>query len=376
MAKTAKRAWTTRKGDKRIAWRVTFVDNNGDEHKVQFPTKREADAFRVKIEAALAGGTYRGAADKITVREVCQMYLEHCEDRFSRNEKMTRKMLVVYRGHVNNHILHSEHGIGRHKLSQLTPKVVGKFRDRLRDAGLTVPTCRKVLGTLQVVVEYAISEDLVAVNAARGVKVIGPRDEGPKEVTPPSKANVATIINVADPGTRLMVLIAAATGLRAGEQWALRWSDIDYDAGELSVRRRIDAYATEGPPKTKAGARSIPLSSHVINALREWQLQSNYSASEDYVFANRRGRHICHDNLIKRRFKPALEQAEVSGVTWHSLRHFAISTWIEAGLTPKTVMTFAGHSSIQVTMDRYGHLFPSDDHQTAMDQIAREVFPS
>jgi integrase len=45
---------------------------------------------------------------------------------------------------------------------------------------------------------------------------------------------------------------------------------------------------------------------------------------------------------------------------WHALRHFAISCWIDAGLPPKTVQTFAGHSSLQVTMDRYGHLFRSD----------------
>src|SRR5580692_2267575 len=59
---------------------------------------------------------------------------------------------------------------------------------------------------------------------------------------------------------------------------------------------------------------------------------------------------------------------------WHALRHFAISCWIDAGLPPKTVQTFAGHSSLQVTMDRYGHLFKSDDHKKAMDAIAADMF--
>ena len=59
---------------------------------------------------------------------------------------------------------------------------------------------------------------------------------------------------------------------------------------------------------------------------------------------------------------------------WHALRHFAVSCWIEAGLSPKTVQTFAGHSSLQVTMDRYGHLFKSDDHKKAMDAIAADMF--
>jgi integrase len=59
---------------------------------------------------------------------------------------------------------------------------------------------------------------------------------------------------------------------------------------------------------------------------------------------------------------------------WHSLRHFAISHWISAALAPKTVQTFVGHASLAITMDRYWHLFPSDDHRQAMDGIARDLF--
>ena len=71
-----------------------------------------------------------------------------------------------------------------------------------------------------------------------------------------------------------------------------------------------------------------------------------------------------------RRFVPLFDATKTARFNWHGLRHFAVSTWIEAGLAPKTVQTFAGHASLQVTMDRYGHLFPSDDHRRAMDQIA------
>ena len=56
-----------------------------------------------------------------------------------------------------------------------------------------------------------------------------------------------------------------------------------------------------------------------------------------------------------------------------AISHFAVSCWIDAGLSPKTVQTFAGHSSLQVTMDRYGHLFKSDDHKKAMDAIAADM---
>lgn len=133
-------------------------------------------------------------------------------------------------------------------------------------------------------------------------------------------------------------------------------------------------YGEEGVPKTAAGVRTVPLSATLVAALRAWKLQSRYSKPDDLIFPNRRGGHVGHDNLVKRRFAPLFEASRAKRFSWHGLRHFAVSTWIEAGLTPKTVQTFAGHASLQVTMDRYGHLFPSDDHKRAMDQIGRDIF--
>jgi integrase len=67
----------------------------------------------------------------------------------------------------------------------------------------------------------------------------------------------------------------------------------------------------------------------------------------------------------KHKEDPVQHPAPPAPFNWHVLRHFAVSCWIEAGLSPKTVQTFAGHGSLQVTMDRYGHLCKSDDHKKA-----------
>jgi integrase len=136
----------------------------------------------------------------------------------------------------------------------------------------------------------------------------------------------------------------------------------------------VDAYGEEGSPKTAAGVRSVPLSAQFVSALKAWKLQSRFSKPDDLIFASRQGGHIGHDNLIKRQFLPHLASVKVKRFNWHSLRHFAVSTWIEAGMSPKTVQTFAGRASLQVTMDRYGHLFPSEDHKRAMDNIAQHLF--
>ena len=373
MASVRKRTWTAPTGPK-TAWMVDYYDSRGDRQRRHFQTKKAADAFRIAIEGQLQTGVYRPDASKLTVTHACESFLRHCEGRNQRDERMTRKMLVVYAGHVNNHILHSEIGVAGWKLSHLTARAVGDFRDRLRTAGVSVPTTRKILSTLHGILEYAISQDWVATNAARGVKVIGPRGEGSQKITPPSKDDLRALIDAADEGLRLVLIFAASTGARAGEQWAARWKDVDFEKGELHIRLRVDAYGEEGSPKSAAGVRTVPLSEQLTGALRAWKLRSKFSQPGDLIFPNTRGNHIGHDNLVKRQFQPLFGIVRVPRFNWHGLRHFAISTWIEAGLAPKTVQTFAGHASLQVTMDRYGHLFPSDSHKQAMDQIARALF--
>jgi integrase len=376
MASVRKRSWTAPGRETKTAWMVDYYDNRGERHRKHFSTKKAADVFRISVEGQLQSGIYRADASKLTVKQACERFIAHCEGRNKRDERMTRKMLVVYRGHVNNHILHREHGVGAWILVQLTARAVNEFRDRLRIAGVSVPTTRKVLSTLHGILEHAISQDWIATNSARGVRVIGTRSEGSKKVLPPPKEAMRALLhaNAADEDLRLKLIFAASTGARAGEQWAAKWQDVDFDKGELSIRLRVDAYGEEGAPKSRAGVRMVPLSDQLISALKAWKLRSKFSKPTDLIFPNKRGAYISHDNLVKRQFLPLFERLRLKRFNWHGLRHFAVSCWIEAGMSPKTVQTFAGHASLQITMDRYGHLFPSDSHNTAMDQIAKGLF--
>ena len=227
---------------------------------------------------------------------------------------------------------------------------------------------------------------MVGTNVARGVKVIGRRDQGARKIVPPTKEVLRALLAVADEDFRVKLAFASATGVRAGELHALRWHHVDLAKGEVKVEARVDAYSEEDVTKTAAGMRTIPLAQPLVLMLKEWKLRSKRKAPADLVFPSNRGGYTGHDNMIKRKFLPLFERLaeqhrEAPDVhpepparfNWHALRHFAVSCWIEAGLNPKTVQTFAGHSSLQVTMDRYGHLFKSDDHKHAMDMIAQDV---
>ena len=388
MAKVRKRQWKTASGEARTAWAVDFVDSTGGRQRKQFGSSREAHAFRVEIEGQLANGTHRPDAAKTTVEQIAKLYLEHVEGRARRGERFSQRHLNMVDGRIFNYIAPDvtrsakakggksratpfTEGIGAVALSRLTPPVVDDFRDRLREAGVSVPTTRKIIGTLHAILEFAIRKNYVAANAARGVRVIGRRDEGSKKIVPPSKEALQTLMDAADPDFRLKIFFAAMTGLRAGEFHALRWHHLNLDNYQaVKVETRVDAYNEEDAPKSAAGIREVPLSSSIVKQLKEWKLRSKWSKPTDLVFPNGSGSFMRHTHMITGHFYPLFDKIEVTRFNWHALRHFAVSCWIEADMKPKTVQTFAGHSSLAMTMDLYGHLFKSDDHRAAMDTIA------
>jgi len=403
MATVRKRKWRTASGESRSGFFVDYYDAQGKRDRKLFDNRREADDFRIETEGQLRSGSFRPDAAKVTVKEAAELFLAHCKIRMERRERMTRRNYQVYEGYVRNYICpdpdwhakkhatkshafnYFDKGLGHKTLAQLTVGSVTKFRDDLRAAGLSVATTRKILAMLQVMIGYAISLDLIAFNAAKDVEVIATRADEARQVVPPSKEVMRQLIDLADDTFRVQLVFAAATGVRAGELHALRWRHINFENREVRIETRVDPYGNEDVPKTKAGRRVIPLGEGVLAALKAWRQISAHPAKDDLVFPNQLGRYLNHDDMVKRKFLPLFDELAkhwkeqrvneaLEVFAWHALRHFAISCWIDAGLPPKTVQTFAGHSSLQVTMDRYGHLFRSDDHGRAMDAISNEVF--
>jgi integrase len=161
--------------------------------------------------------------------------------------------------------------------------------------------------------------------------------------------------------------------LRASELRGLRWTDIDLARNELQVRQRADRYHTIGAPKSATSRRSIPLLPMVANALREWRLASPSNES-GLVFPGRQERPVTLAAIIKLTWHPAQVDAGVVAKDGkpkygglHALRHFYASWCInrkaDGGLELpiKVVQGRLGHSSIHMTADTYGHLFPRQD---------------
>ena len=182
---------------------------------------------------------------------------------------------------------------------------------------------------------------------------------------------------------RPILVTAIFTGLRASELRGLRWADVDLAGQRLTVKQRADAHNAIGMPKTAAGQRTVPLPPMVVSVLREWKLACPIGEL-DLAFPNGRGHVEWHANIVKRGLHPAMIAADLVTATGapkytglHALRHFyaswSINRRVDGGLElpPKTVQTRLGHSSIMMTMDTYGHLFPSQNEENAMAEAEK-----
>lgn len=184
-----------------------------------------------------------------------------------------------------------------------------------------------------------------------------------------------------------MLLATVFTGMRSSELRGLRWQDVDFRTGEISIRQRADQFREIGPTKSEAGVRTIPVPPVVINALKEHKLKQ--APGVELVFANPDGEPRSHTNIVNKGLKPAMIRA---GVTvgagedvaakytgLHALRHFFASWLINRkedgglGLPVKMVQERMGHASIVMTMDTYGHLFPRSDDGTELAQAANNL---
>jgi integrase len=271
--------------------------------------------------------------------------------------------------------------IGNIKLAHLTRPRVEQFVDTLletvsptTDRKISHVTARKILTSLKGLVGEAQRRGLVSVNNALGVRIdVSKRAEPEKKkqvgIDIPSKEEVKRIIDVAEGKWRALFITAVFTGMRASELRGLTWHNIDFHDKVIHVRQRADIRGSIGNTKSAAGTRKVPMTPMVLNALKEWKLASPNN-EKGFVFANRLGTPEYHSNIVFRAFCPTQVKAGVvdkhgnAKYNFHALRHFYASWIIERGFSPKRVTELMGHSTVQISFDRYGHLFPmtEDEH--------------
>jgi integrase len=141
-----------------------------------------------------------------------------------------------------------------------------------------------------------------------------------------------------------LVAVALHTGLRQSEQFHLRWENVDFHAGVITV------------PRSKHGeARCIPMNDTARETLRG----QTSRLKSPYVFPSETGETpLDARNFVRRVFLPALKEAKIEGLRWHDLRHTFASRLTMAGVDLRTVQELMGHKTTAMTL-RYAHLSPA-----------------
>lgn len=155
------------------------------------------------------------------------------------------------------------------------------------------------------------------------------------------------------------VLISLLTGLRIGELCALKWEDIDIDERIISIKRTMQRVQVEGKetkteiiittPKTNASIRQIPIP-RILNDY----IQTFKSENNQFVLTNLKGNYI-EPRVMQYRFEKYIKSAGISKANFHALRHTFATRCIEAGVDVKVLSEILGHSSVNITLDRYVH---------------------
>jgi integrase len=235
----------------------------------------------------------------------------------------------------------------------------------MQTEGLSPSTVRNVVVPLRSLYRYAADHDWTARNPTRGVAMPGVSGVRRERLATP--AEVRALLDALEECDRALWATAAYAGLRRGELQGLRWSDVDLDARLIRVRQAYSQVAASfGPPKTAAGRREVPIAEALAPFLAGHRERSGADA-EGLVFARAslagtvRGNATApfSDQTVGRRAAAAWQRAGLEPLGMHEARHAFASSLLAAGVPMQVVSKLMGHTTIQVTLDLYGHLLPN-----------------
>ena len=335
------------------AYLVRYRTTDGHERSKQFKRKREADAYVNLVEVdRLNGGLIDPRLGRITVSEWWDQWWPTVTNlRISTRARDAQ----FYKSHIRP--VFGDTPLG--KLDRTSLRSWLAHLGSPSGSNLAPATIHKVAQILNKTVNAAFEDRLIQHNPV--AKLPLPKIEH-QEMRFLTSDEVWRLADSIDPRYRAFVLLAGFGGLRLGELLGLRWARVDLQSQRVRVTETlvdVEARIHFGPPKTKASIRSVPVPSFVCEALAE--LGTGDVNPDELVFRSPED-HPIRPALFRRRFwEPAVRRAGLAPLRIHDLRHTAVSLWIADGAHPKQVAALAGHSSVSVVLDRYGHLYPAHD---------------
>lgn len=314
----------------------------GGVRRVAYGRTKEAALAKLR---QLQGNPLPGIAG-LTVAGYLDTWLEMTRNRVAEGT------WVNYRTHVTKHI---GPALGALRLADLGTRDVVHLYGRMTEAGVRNNTQRAVGTTFSIALKNAARMQLLPHNPC---SLVGKPPKRRYEPVTWSRTSLHQFLTVAR-SHRLFPLFVLAidTGCRMSELFALEWDAVDLDAGYLSIRRVVvwvEGRPILKQPKTAASRRRVALSRFTCQTL------AGLPRRHGLLFTNGIGTYLHPGNFRTRVWYPLLAKAGVPVIRFHDLRHTCASLCLAADVHPKRVQERLGHAGVQVTMDTYSHILPTD----------------
>jgi integrase len=333
-----------------------------------FPTRAEASRWLSLAEADLVRGTFVHPSlnANVTVAE----WLAEWRASHSLHKRPTT--LVRDESAIRRHLVPR---LGDIQLAKLRQTDVQAFvADLRREVG--PGTTRSIYGVLRAALNAAVNAELLARSPARAIKL-----------PPTPKTDVVTLrpaelhrLAAAPPDRwQPMVYVAGACGLRFSEVAGLRGGRVDLAHHQLQVIETAPQVGGDrAEPKSAAGRRTVPVPELIAEILDAHVSRYGLAGEADaLVFSAPRGGGLNAANWHKRAWVSARRAAGYPTLRFHDLRHSAVPLWIAMGANLLQVSRWLGHSTVQITADVYGHLFPETNDLVIgrLDHALRAALP-
>ena len=300
--------------------------------------------------------------DRLTMAAYLDEWLRETVGRTNR-----RNTATGYEVNVRRHIVPI---IGRVPIGRLRPTDVRDVLRHAEDAGLSPRSVQYIHATLRAALSEAERMELVPRNVAKLVRAPTVPERDKHDVTESEARQIMEAV-AGDPLEALW--LCAFMGLRRGELIALRWSDVDLEAGYLRVLHQVGRVAeawTFTELKTRKSRRWVALAPFAVDALRRHrvhQAEARLLAGKrwqdlDLVFPSTVGTPL-DGSAVSKRFKALLRRVKLGYLHLHDLRH-AASTMLRArGHDLKLIQAMLGHATLAMTADLYGGVYPHELRQ-------------
>ena len=276
----------------------------------------------------------------------------------------------TYLNQMHHHLIPK---LGNFYLTQLSPSILQGFINELQESGFAPGTISGIFRLLSSAMRAALDEGLIRKNPCKKIRI---QQSEWAEQRVLSRSEQDLLKASAEQASDVPALLSLYTGMRLGEICALKWSDIDWHAQTVTVRRTVqrvrkfkDATSGKktilmiGTPKSLHSQRVIPLPEFVLDRL----LQLSKSADTDGFVFGATGRAM-EPRTAQRHFKRFMERLGIDNIHFHSLRHSFATRLLELGVDIKTISALLGHGSVKTTLDFYGHSL-LDGQRNAIERL-------